>query len=474
MAPWLATAPVAAWLFAPGASASLASRLAAGVAFGWVAALGLVAPWVYAASVDYFGWEPWQAAALTLAVPWAASLVPLWYGLAFAATAGAASRPAAAGAVLFAAAWTAAELARATVFGANPWMLLGHSAWDEPWLRAWAAWTGVEGLSWVMALVGALIGVGLVRRRSPLLLGAAVLVAAVFAGGAGLRALAGADLERDGRLDAGLLQTGVGGRDNWRRHGAGDRFGHLLALSRSPLLDGVSVLAWPENAVSFLLSDDAERLVALRRLAEERSMLVAVGAPRSVSVGQGRAELRNSVYLFAPGRDEPLVYDKVHLLPFIERLPDWYASDDFWRGAYSPGPGPLVWTQVRPPLAPLVCWEAISAPAARQAVAMGAQVLLNLSNDSWFDAGAGPAQHLAMTVFRAVENGRPLLRASTTGISAVIDSRGDIVTALPRGREAVGRASVGLGAGPVAPHATWLLALWIAATAVVALRWRRA
>jgi apolipoprotein N-acyltransferase len=75
----------------------------------------------------------------------------------------------------------------------------------------------------------------------------------------------------------------------------------------------------------------------------------------------------------------------------------------------------------------LICFEAIFPEISRATVRKGADVLVNLTNDAWFGVSSAPYQHLSMSVFRAVENRRPLIRAANTGISAIIDSRGRIM-----------------------------------------------
>jgi apolipoprotein N-acyltransferase len=95
----------------------------------------------------------------------------------------------------------------------------------------------------------------------------------------------------------------------------------------------------------------------------------------------------------------------------------------------------------------LVCFEGIFPEVARSYVQAGAGILVNITNDAWFGRSSAPYQHLSMTVFRAVENRVPLVRAANTGISSVIDSRGHIRGMTPLFEEATLGAQVRRGEG---------------------------
>ena len=130
-------------------------------------------------------------------------------------------------------------------------------------------------------------------------------------------------------------------------------------------------------------------------------------------------------------------YRKAALFPLIEYVPAWLDWPRLrralpWLGAWRPGAGAMVLV-VRLPdgrrlrAAPLVCYDATRSRLARAAVRQGAELLVTLSNDSWFDEGAGPRLHLVVSAFRSVETRRPQVRATNTGISAVIDATGELV-----------------------------------------------
>ena len=130
------------------------------------------------------------------------------------------------------------------------------------------------------------------------------------------------------------------------------------------------------------------------------------------------------------------VYDKQHLVPFGEFIPfggflkRWipYLGQ---LGTFNSGKGPVVFDVNGVKVAPNICYEAIFSSLIQRSVHSGADVIVNITNDGWFLDTAAPEQHFVANRFRAVETGRPVVRAANTGISAVIDSAGKTVFQSP-------------------------------------------
>ena len=99
---------------------------------------------------------------------------------------------------------------------------------------------------------------------------------------------------------------------------------------------------------------------------------------------------------------------------------------------FSPGPGPVKFVMKNPDLsfAPLICFEDTDGDHTRRCVGKGAQLLVNITNDSWFGHSPGTAQHLANALFRTIENRRPLVRDANTGVTCIIDAQGRILHSL--------------------------------------------
>jgi apolipoprotein N-acyltransferase len=146
----------------------------------------------------------------------------------------------------------------------------------------------------------------------------------------------------------------------------------------------------------------------------------------------GTINYYNRAYLISPDGTPPQHYDKVHLVPFGEYVPFKTllsfvnrlvsAAGDFEEGEKI---APLNHEDLS--IGVLICFEAIFPEIARVHTQRGANILVNITNDAWFGKTSAPYQHLAMAVFRAVENRRPLIRSANTGFSAFIGPQGKII-----------------------------------------------
>ena len=234
---------------------------------------------------------------------------------------------------------------------------------------------------------------------------------------------------------------------------------HYLDLSdraTSPGTSGLSQvthLIWPESAFPFILSRDAEALSTIGA-ALPASTLLITGAARLERGpdGPGGKPIPlyfNAIQVIASGGSIVDSYDKVHLVPFGEFLPlDGLLSSLGVRrfvdvpGGFQAGSSrrPLTVPGL-PPVAAIVCYEAIfSGEVVPPGVRTGAErpgLLLNVTNDAWFGHTPGPPQHFAQARLRAIEEGLPLVRSASTGISAIVDAYGRVRQALPVGAESV-------------------------------------
>jgi apolipoprotein N-acyltransferase len=206
-------------------------------------------------------------------------------------------------------------------------------------------------------------------------------------------------------------------------------------------LRGVTHLIWPESAFPFFLTREPDALSMIANMLAPNTTLIT-GAARLAEPVPGRSEKHayNSVYVIDHRGSILATYDKLHLVPFGEYLPfqDLLERAGLTQLIDVPG-GFLPGAQRRriavpgaPDMLPLICYEAIF-PG--EAVPTGERPgwLLNLTNDAWFGISSGPYQHLQQARIRAIEEGLPLIRAANSGISAVIDPLGRVISALPLG-----------------------------------------
>ncbi|MBO4311746.1 MAG: apolipoprotein N-acyltransferase, partial [Desulfovibrionaceae bacterium] len=214
------------------------------------------------------------------------------------------------------------------------------------------------------------------------------------------------------------------------------------ALARLDARGETAFAVWPETAMPFDAERERALVLPLKALAKSASVELAFGA-----IGFDRASgkyLNRANFISANGQ-EAGSYDKQHLVPFGEYAPpflDFPFLESLFQavGAFVPGrepAGPRMRAfdtgQGQAALVPgmLICYESIFPELARQRVADGADALVNISNDAWFGRTSAPVQHLHTSLLRSVEFGRPLLRATNTGISAFIDARGRILSQSP-------------------------------------------
>jgi apolipoprotein N-acyltransferase len=197
------------------------------------------------------------------------------------------------------------------------------------------------------------------------------------------------------------------------------------------------LIIWPETALPLIFNeeDDIRRIVGYLPSRFDGWLLFG-----TITRDKG-GRLYNSAYALGPKGEERL-YHKVHLVPFGEYTPfrnslPFFENISVANGEFFSGPGHTPLETGAGRLGILICYEGIFPEITRETVRQGAQVLVNLTNDAWYDYTSAPFQHLAFYVFRAVETDRYVLRCANTGISALIDPRGRIVKRTPLFREAL-------------------------------------
>jgi apolipoprotein N-acyltransferase len=248
-----------------------------------------------------------------------------------------------------------------------------------------------------------------------------------------------------------IMQPNLQQDDKFRYSAKQQVMSRYIALSdrasgpQSTGVGDITHLIWPESAFPFFLTREADALAQIAALLPDGVVLITGGvrAPEMVPT-DAVTRAYNSVYVIDDNGSVLSVYDKVHLVPFGEYLP----FQDFLerlglmqltkvRGGFIPGDRRRTLEVPRAPsVLPLVCYEIIF-PG--EAVPLGERPgwMLNLTNDGWFGMSSGPYQHFQQARLRAIEEGLPLVRAANTGISAVVDPLGRVVSSLPLGAEGV-------------------------------------
>jgi apolipoprotein N-acyltransferase len=336
-------------------------------------------------------------------------------------------------------AWTITEWLRGTLFTGFPWNPAGAALAPTP-LIGITPLIGTYGLSGLVVLLGGAIWLEYHRKWLPLVV---IIAATAF-----LWALPSSAVPPDPLTirNVRIVQPNIGQEDKWRP-GFDEEAARRLAMLSGPPGGEPRLLLWPEAAVTDPLEDartDEHQAMALFQRTQAASLLgpgdllltggIAVASTDGVHVDGAS----NSVFVLAPGGRVVGRYDKAHLVPYGEYLPmrPLLSAIGLSRLApgdldFTPGPGPQTidlggeWGKVGFDL----CYEIIFSGHVVDENNRP-EFIFNPSNDAWFGSW-GPPQHLAQARLRAAEEGLPVLRATPTGISAVIDGRGNIVKKLP-------------------------------------------
>lgn len=361
-----------------------------------------------------------------------------------------ATRQASAFTLAFAAAWIATEYCRATFFTGFAWNPLGV-IWVGTEADPLSAWVGTYGLSGLTILAcGVLLSLVVhlwhEMRSKPLtplrmagliaffvlpeVLAIGVLPALFNDKPPAVREVG--PLVRIVQPNLSLEQQRDGASDE-------DNVARLERLSGAPT-SAPRLILWPEGAVPYYLDEEGFARTRIAKLLGPRDVLLTGGSMLLYNARNELTAARNSVFAIDPASDIVARYDKTHLVPYGEYLPmrpilsviglaRLVESDvDF-----IPGTGSL--TTTLPGFGRVgvqICYEIIFSGQVADHAARP-RFIFNPSIDAWFGAW-GPPQHLAQARLRAIEEGLPVVRATSTGISAVIDAQGRVLAALPVGR----------------------------------------
>jgi apolipoprotein N-acyltransferase len=340
-----------------------------------------------------------------------------------------------------AAAWVAYEMVLARIFGGFPWDLLGVSQYRLVPLIQIASVTGVYGLSFLAVWLSlAMLSGGLMAIRRPTLrsswLGEVVLpllaVSVLF--NLGLRQLR-REIPPARTLRVTLVQPSIPQTLIWDANAGETRFRELLSLSERALSNRTELLLWPESALAKPLRYDQATFDAVTELARRHRVWIILVSddfePRAGAVKPEEQDEFNSSFLISPEGKVTERYIKRNLVIFGEYLPleRWLAFLKFFtpiEGGFTPGTHAV---QFRLPdlgvqTTPLICFEDVFPHLARTGVEPETDFLVNLTNDGWFDESAEQWQQALSGLFRAVENGLPLLRCCNNGLTCWVDAQG--------------------------------------------------
>jgi apolipoprotein N-acyltransferase len=467
---WMALAPLLLVIRCSAPRAAAGWAWLSGLVF-WVATLSWFpaiikngGPWVLVV-LGQVALAAWCAAFLAL-FAFASARVWRWAG------SGAGWRRVAAVLALDPLMWAGAELARGWLFSGFAWNFLGVSqVGNIPFIQV-ASVAGVYGVSALLVLVNGAVASVLQRTAAPFV--ARALRKPCGEPAFGLRVWRSAESFLPLALAIGCWFWGLGRVNAWRQAEARAASWRVaLVQPNSPCVFEINdeavvrqqgllvdqtrlagaakpdLTVWPETAVLGSVPHEPQTMRVIREGAAAAGAPLLTGAleiervPVTPAAPEG-ALFYNAAWLFSASGDAMGAYRKQHLVPFGEFIPldktiPWLQRLAPTGLSCTPGRGPGVLHVTRGAgqtlgLGPLICFEDTVPALSRAAVAAGARLLVLMTNDAWFNGSIEPVQHLNQSVFRAVENGVPLVRAANSGVSCAVDAVGRVKRLESEGR----------------------------------------
>ena len=347
----------------------------------------------------------------------------------------------------FAALWILQEWMKTWLFTGFPWLFVGYAFTEQYWLSSLAPIAGVFAVSFLAVLLAASI-VELLRRRGGYMIVSIALL--VISTSLWLMNPQWTKPKGTPNLSVSLIQGNIPQDLKWLTEFQVETLNIYATLTSTEW--GRDIVLWPESSIPMFQTEAWGFINEMVKIANETNTTWVTGIPY-----KDEAAFDPSIDKYPPfynsvialGAEAEGLYKKQRLVPFgeyipfeglLDILPDLAGSQDIM--SYSRGSEQQSPLQVRGhSLGSAVCYE-VAYPDTTRKNAIGTDFLLTISNDAWFGTSAGPLQHLQMVQMRALENGRWFMRATNTGVTAIIDHKGRIVERAPQFERTVLRGEV--------------------------------
>ena len=351
--------------------------------------------------------------------------------------------------------WVFLEYVRGTLIGGFPWALLAYSQWKNLWFIQGADILGAYGISFLVIWVNVMLyqvlkhflpTESVVKPPLPTRQLATLALVWVIVLGYGAFQVQSREAfykkeQPKAMLRVAVLQGNIPQDQKWNARIKTIIFEKYKRLTLMSAMEHSDLVVWPETSFPGFLEDEPVMAAALRNTVRQSHTNVLVGAP---SIGDLEKDLHfyNSAVLYGPNGEEVKRYHKAHLVPFGEYIPfegllgilrSWVEIGHFTAGGeatvfsmlsqYAP-------VRIAAKFSVLICYEDIFPELVRERCKRGADFLVNITNDAWFGKTTAPYQHAQASVFRAVENRVPVVRAANTGLSCFISAEGRVISSV--------------------------------------------
>lgn len=318
--------------------------------------------------------------------------------------------------------WVIGEWTRSWILTGFPWLYAGYSHTDT-WLSGWAPIGGVFLLSYFTAFAAMVLTQCLLSKKLHISIIGCIMVLGLFFSGLALQKINWTE-PKEQSISVALIQPNVDQRDKWSLSMRSQIMHNLLNQTRPYW--GTSIIIWPEGAIPALYTQVSDFLDAIHQQALKHKTALIVGLPSNTNL---EGPYYNSMLALGEGSG---IYNKTRLVPFGEYVPFESAIRglnnffDLPMSSFSLGSKnqqPL--TVAGHSISTAICYE-ITYPDLVAQNTRKNHIILTVSNDAWFGDSIAPHQHMQMARMRAIENAKPIMRATNNGITALVDHHGKV------------------------------------------------
>lgn len=328
--------------------------------------------------------------------------------------------------LFFAIFWTICEYLRGIIFTGFPWNLIGYTSYDIPYFAQIADIFGIYGVSFILILI-----IGLLSYRKTLLPACGILITLLSYGYYKTNLYDGY-VTPDSESEVIIIQPSIPQEDKLVPSKFKKNIDTHLRLSNlnNRLYLGSRLVIWPEAAINTPIESGSDLLKYIASSIKNNNTYIVSGCDRF----DEEKKLYNSLAIIDKNGEIQQFYDKRHLLPFGEFIPEFLLKLGLKKmtgGVINFSSGNLKRTIELPGVEPfdcVICYEIVFPGEILDNP--NSKWILNITNDSWFKNSDGPTQHLKIACFRAIEEGRMIVRSANNGISAVIDCNGRLLQTL--------------------------------------------